>query len=405
MERTLITPDAYREALAVRDLTDAAQGQHAMQHLIGDVIARLRDTWRCAVIVERSHPLVSLAENYELLEYPPDAPARDARYTRYVTAGAVLRTHTSAMVPNLLRSIAAAEYQDVLLACVGLVYRRDRIDRQSVSEPHQLDLWRISCLRLHEAQLREMIDLVVSELVPGCQYRANATSHPYTTSGLEVEIQRRGGWVEVAECGLAEPGVLARAGLAPDRYSGLAMGIGPDRALMLRKGIDDIRLLRSTDERVASQMLDLSRYRPVSSMPPVRRDISIAVAAEPSAEELGDRVRAALGHDAEAVEAVEILSRTPAEELPPKPAARLGIAPGQSNLLVRLVLRHPTRTLSADEANRLRDEVYAALHQGSAWQWASEGRGSATGSGNSTSRRPADAADRYPSAGGIHAWR
>lgn len=374
MERTLIGPEAHREALAVRDLTDAAQGQHAMQHLVRDMIARLRDAWRCRAIVQRSHPVVSVAENYELLGYPPDAPARDARYTRYVAADAVLRTHTSAMIPSLLRSIKAAEYQDVLLACVGLVYRRDRIDRQSVGEPHQLDLWHISCVRLHEPQLREMIELVVSELMPGCQYRANATSHPYTTSGLEIEVRHGGAWVEVAECGLAAPGVLARAGLAPDRYSGLAMGIGLDRALMLRKGIDDVRLLRSTDERVASQMLDLAPYRPVSSMPPVRRDMSIAVAAETSAEELGDRVRAAVGHDVEAVEAVEIISRTPAEELPPKPAARLGIAPGQSNLLVRLVLRHPTRTLGAEEANRLRDEVYAAIHEGSAWQWASQVR-------------------------------
>jgi len=374
MERTLIGPDAYREALAVRDLTDAAQGQHAMQHLVSEVISRLRDAWRCAVIVQRSHPVVSVAENYELLEYPPDAPARDARYTRYVSSDAVLRTHASAMIPSLLRSISAAEYQDVLLACVGLVYRRDRIDRQSVGEPHQLDLWRISRHRLREAQLRRMIELTVSALVPGCRHRANRTSHHYTTSGLEVEVQRGDAWVEVAECGLAARGVLARAGLAPGRYGGLAMGIGLDRTLMLRKGIDDIRLLRSTDERVASQMLDLAPYRPVSSMPPMRRDLSIAVAGGTSAEELGDRVRAALGREAEAVEAVEIISRTAAEDLPPRPTARLGIAPGHWNLLVRLVLRHPTRTLSAAEANRLRDQVYAAIHEGSAWQWASQVR-------------------------------
>jgi len=375
MEQTLIGPDGYRQALAVRDLTDAAQGQHAMQHLVREVIARLRHSWCCTVIVQRSHPVVSVAENYELLEYPPDAPARDARYTRYVSSDAVLRTHTSAMIPSLLRSISAAEYQDVLLACVGLVYRRERIDRQSVGEPHQLDLWRISSHHLGEGQLRQMIELTMSVLVPGCSYRANRTSHPYTTNGLEVEVQRGDAWVEVAECGLAASSVLARAGLAPGRYSGLAMGIGLDRALMLRKGIDDIRLLRSTDERVASQMLDLAPYRPVSSMPPMRRDLSIAVADGTSAEELGDRVRAALGHTAEAVEAVEIVSRTPAEELSPRPAARLGIATGQWNVLIRLVLRHPTRTLSAVEANRLRDEVYAAIHEGSAWQWGSPVRG------------------------------
>jgi phenylalanyl-tRNA synthetase alpha chain len=59
--------------------------------------------------------------------------------------------------------------------------------------------------------------------------------------------------------------------------------------------MDDIRLLRSTDPRVAAQMTDLSPYRPVSSMPPIRRDLSIAVDAQADPELLGDRVREVLG--------------------------------------------------------------------------------------------------------------
>jgi phenylalanyl-tRNA synthetase alpha chain len=76
---------------------------------------------------------VPLADNYELLGYAPDAAARDARYTRYVSGSEVLRTHTSAMIPGLLRSLACAACEDVLLAYPGLVYRRDRIDRLSVA--------------------------------------------------------------------------------------------------------------------------------------------------------------------------------------------------------------------------------------------------------------------------------
>jgi len=370
MERPLISPVTYRAALAMRDLTEIAHGPHAMQLLVHAAVDCLRNTWSCPVIVHRSHPVVSTAENYELLDYPVDAAARDVRYTRYVTADSVLRTHTSAMIPSLLPSVAGARYQDVLLAAVGLVYRRDRIDRRSVGEPHQLDLWRVSRRLLGEDELREMVAAVLEAIMPGCEYRANQTAHPYTMKGVEIEARCTGRWVEVAECGLASPRVLPRAGLSPDRYSGLAMGIGLDRALMLRKGIDAIRLLRPTDQRVASQMLDLAPYLPVSAMPSIRRDLSIAVASGTSAEELGDRVRAALGPKAEAVEAVEIISETPAAELPPEAAERIGIGPGQRNLLVRLVLRHPTRTLGAEEANRLRDEVYAAIHEGSAWQWA-----------------------------------
>jgi phenylalanyl-tRNA synthetase alpha chain len=103
-----------------------------------------------------------------------------------------------------------------------------------------------------------------------------------------------GNWVEVWECGLAHPAVLARAGLAG--RTGLALGLGLDRLLMLRKGIPDVRLLRSADPRIASQMADLAPYRPVSAMPPVRRDLSVAVdgEADDEANALRDRIYAAV---------------------------------------------------------------------------------------------------------------
>lgn len=155
------------------------------------------------------------------------------------------------------------------------------------------------------------------------------------------------------------------------RYSGLAMGMGLDRLLMLAKGMDDIRILRSADPRIAAQMLDLRPYRPVSSQPPVRRDLSIAVTADRTPEEQGDRVRQALGERVKSLESVEVLSETPYEQLPPAARERIGMAPGQKNVLVRIVILDLVRTLTSAEANALRDAVYAALHEGSAWQWAS----------------------------------
>lgn len=375
----LTSEDTYRRALALPDLTDAANGPHALQLLVQAAVTALHEAWSCDVIVHRSHPVVSIADNYELLGYPPDAAARDARYTRYVGEHEVLRTHTSAMIPGLLRSLARASYDDVLLVCPGLVYRRDRIDRISVGEPHQLDMWRLCRAPTSGNDLRTMVDLVVGALVPGGAYRYLPAVHPYTCDGLEVEVRVGDRWVELLECGLAAPDVLGKAGL-PEEYEGLAMGIGLDRALMLRKGIDDIRLLRSSDPRVAQQLLDLEPYRPVSSQPPVRRDLSIAVGADSTAEELGDRVRAALGDRAAAVEAVEVAAETPGEALPPQAAERLGLLPQQKNVLLRVVLRHPTRTLTDEEANRLRDDIYAAVHEGTAWTWAAEpvaGRGPA----------------------------
>ena len=358
-----ISADMYRRALALPDLTDAATGPHALQLAVQEATAALRDAWRCDVIVHRAHPVVPVADNYELLGYPADAAARDARYTRYVGEDTVLRTHTSAMIPGLLRSLARASYDDVLLVCPGLVYRRDRIDRLSVGEPHQLDLWRLRRGPLSTADLRAMVDLVVRALIPGAPYRSLPAVHPYTRDGLEVEVRGHDRWVELLECGLAAPEVLRTSGL-PGDYEGLAMGVGLDRAVMLRKGIDDIRLLRSQDPRVVAQLGDLERYRPVSAQPPMRRDLSVAVAANATPEELGDRVRGALGARAAAVEAVEIVAETPGAELPPQAAERLGLRPPQKNVLLRVVLRHPTRTLTDEEANRLRDDVYAAVHEG-----------------------------------------
>src|SRR5581483_9542155 len=95
------------------------------------------------------------------------------------------------------------------------------------------------------------------------------------------------------------------------------------------------------------------------------------VRADLTAEELGDRVRGALT-DAElaAVEEIAVVSETPAADLPGAAAARIGISPEQKNVLVRLVLRHPTRTLTAGRANAIRDTVYAAIHEGAVHQWA-----------------------------------
>jgi phenylalanyl-tRNA synthetase alpha chain len=76
----------------------------------------------------------------------------------------------------------------------------------------------------------------------------------------------------------------------------------------------------------------------------------------------------------EAVEELSVVAETPAAELPPQAIARIGLRPGQKNVLVRLVLRHPTRTLTAAEANRTRDDIYAAIHEGDAYEWTGERR-------------------------------
>ena len=177
--------------------------------------------------------------------------------------------------------------------------------------------------------------------------------------------------MEVWECGLAHPGVLAAAGL--NGSSGLALGMGVDRLLMLVKRIPDIRLLRSGDPRVAGQMLGLAAYQPVSFMPAITRDLSVAVSDDDDEETVGGRVRDALGADAGRVEEVRVLSATAYQQLPASAISRLGARPGQKNLLVRVVLRDLDQTLTSEAANVLRDRIYRALHEGTQHQWAGGG--------------------------------
>ncbi len=361
---------------AIRDLTDPAPGPHAIQLILDEILDALGRRWPSTdVRLVRADPVVSLAENYWRLGYAPDAVTLDARYTRYVAEDRVLRSHTSALVPAALDALAGVSDIEVLLVCPGICYRRDAVDRLHTGTPHQLDLWLVTDRGpLTDADLQQMIDAVVAGALPGARWRTVATGHPYTVGGRQIDASVRLGdsgkdwgedWVEVGECGLAAPAVLQGCGLG-DNSTGLAMGLGLDRLLMLRKGIPDIRLMRSSDPRVAGQMLDLTPYRPVSVLPPVRRDVSIAVDpnSDISAEALGDRVREALGDDADAVEEVATLGVVGYTDLPDAARRRLGIRPGQRNLLVRIVLRPWERTLTDAEANELRDRIYAALHGG-----------------------------------------
>ncbi|MEC5189849.1 MULTISPECIES: PheS-related mystery ligase SrmL [unclassified Arthrobacter] len=380
-----VTPPDLQAALAMRDLSDPAQGPHAMSLLLADITTALDRLWGIGVQTHRSSPLVATADNYDRLGYSPDDVTRDSRYSRHVSPTVMLRSHTSAGVPALLDSLRLelGRY-DRLHALPGLVFRRDAIDRTHVGTPHQVDLWRLKARGLlGAADLEQMMSAVVEAVLPAAvypdvQWRAGPADHSYTDTGRQVDVlvtQPDGTreWLELAECGLVAAQVLRGSGLDPRRWAGLALGLGLDRAVMLRKGIRDIRLLRSDHPGVVAQLRDLNPYRPVSVMPEVRRDLSLVLdsPAEADAELLGDRARTVLGPDAELLAALEIRAVTPASGLPAAAVERLRITPGQVNVLLRLVLQPLDRTLTDGEANLMRDRVYLALHRGPVQELAS----------------------------------
>ena len=173
-------------------------------------------------------------------------------------------------------------------------------------------------------------------------------------------MRQDGRWVESGNAGSPIPACSRGRARRP---WGLALGMGLDRMLMLIKGIPDIRLLRSADPRIADQMRDLARYQPVSSMPPITRDLSVAVAEDEDEETLGDRVRDALGADAPCVEEVR------AFRYRLRPAARISGPPPGGPAGPEEPPRPrrppgPEKTLTNEAANSLRDRIYLAIHQG-----------------------------------------
>ncbi len=67
--------DALRRALLLPDLTDPADGPHALQLLVTAITTALADAWGCELNLHRCSPVVSVADNYDRLHYPPDGGA------------------------------------------------------------------------------------------------------------------------------------------------------------------------------------------------------------------------------------------------------------------------------------------------------------------------------------------
>jgi len=61
------------------------------------------------------------------------------------------------------------------------------------------------------------------------------------------------GWLELGGSGMVHPNVLRAVGYDPEKVSGFAFGIGPDRYTMMKYGITDLRLFREDDLRFVAQ--------------------------------------------------------------------------------------------------------------------------------------------------------
>lgn len=366
MKRELMSPDRLAASLAVPDLSDPANGLHAINIVVQKVKDTLETAYGDIVAKEyRTDPRVSVLDNYDRLLFPADNAGRSSRYTRYVTPDFVLRTHTSAAIPRWLKETDRDVMDDIIVPVPGICYRRDVVDKTHCAEPHQMDVWRIKKgqPRLVRADLIDLVETLLNGVIPGYEYRANEVEHPYTINGLEIEIKVDDEWLELLECGEAHPTILQNAGLDPADYSGLAMGMGLDRLVMIIKKIDDIRVLRSNDPRVKKQLADLKPYVPVSNQPPAVRVISYSASLDKTEEDICETIRDALGDSSSYLEEIKV-KEIPYGELDDRARENLGINANQKNVVATIAFRPLEGSLPRKMVNAWMQEIYPRLNEG-----------------------------------------
>lgn len=366
-----IDKDALNAYLAIPDLTESPK-PHALRMVYEKIEAYMRLTHpQSDVQVHRKSPVVTVEDNYDNLLIAKNNMSRSSTYTRYVDEAHVLRTHTSAHLPDILRELSIRDgWEDVVILLPGLAYRRDVSDKKHVSEVHMLEMWRIvkNAARkpIIKSDLLTVVKGVAATAAPGWKLRIEDSPHPYTNEGIEVNAVNGDRDIEILECGLVKEAILHNAGLDPEKHSGWALGMGLDRLVMTLKDIPDVRYLRSSNPRIAEQMINLAPYIEVSNQPAIRRDMSYCVPLEYVEEDISSDIREALKDKVDTLEEVEILSETPYDSLPPIARERLGCQPDQKNILVRVTLRHLERSITNEEANEIYEQVYGQINKGAA---------------------------------------
>ena len=139
-----ISTEALDTYLAIPDLTQSSQA-HAIKMVYEKIVGYMRSTHpQSDVRVYRKDPIVTAEDNYDNLLIAADNISRSSTYTHYVDKTHMLRTHTSAHLPGILRELAGqGDWEDVVMLLPGLAYRRDVSDKKHVGEVHMLEMWRV----------------------------------------------------------------------------------------------------------------------------------------------------------------------------------------------------------------------------------------------------------------------
>ena len=187
--------------------------------------------------------------NFDALNVPDDHPARDTQDTFWLKDGRLLRTQTS----NAQVRYGKEHKPPIRVVSPGVCYRNESTDAG-----HETTFYQFEGLYIDKNvnmghlfwTLENFYKFVYGDDV---KIRFKPSFFPFTEPSTEFDVQFKGKWFELGGAGMVHPKVIANMGLDPEVYSGFAFGPGVERPLMVKFGINDIRLLRSGDLRFLKQ--------------------------------------------------------------------------------------------------------------------------------------------------------
>ncbi len=187
--------------------------------------------------------------NFDALRVPTDHPARDMQDTFWLTDGRVLRTQTS----NGQVRYGEKHKPPFRIISPGQIYRNEATDFKHEAAIYQLEGLYVD-RNVVVGQLFYILKYFFQKVYgQDVEIKFTPSFFPFVEPGFEVSAKFNGKWLELLGAGMVHPTVIKNMGLDPEKFSGFAFGMGIDRLVMLKYGIEDIRLLRSGDLRFLKQ--------------------------------------------------------------------------------------------------------------------------------------------------------
>ncbi len=217
------------------------------RHPVVTELKTIKDIFvRMGFNVEESRQIDDDYHMFGALNFPKDHPARDDYDTFVTEEGLILPAHTSTMQNRVLRAYDLP----VRVVMPGRVFRNEDLDATHEHTFHQVEGVYVD----QNITLGDMLGTLVAFLEEyfgqAIEYKTQPFFFPFVEPGLEFLIKKpealkkKGeteSWLEIMGCGMIHPAVLQEAGIDPEKYSGFAWGMGVERMVMLKYGVEDIR--------------------------------------------------------------------------------------------------------------------------------------------------------------------